>query len=284
MRGSQVIIFVQSSLTPFSVRSLAEADGSYRVKNLRPGIYTLIIAVPMTGEITRTVEIGPSFADSRGRVVINIVYDRKPDAAAKTISSTTLSIPAAAKAQYLEAQACLARHDTQGAIARLKKAVELAPQFSVALNNLGTIAYQERRYGEAESYFREALKQEPDHYAPLVNLGGALLSEGRFAESLEYNLLAVKARPEDALARSQLGQSYFFLNELDKAEVELKKAKSLDPAHFSFPQLVLAEIYARMQNPGSALRELEEFLRLHPDSDRAAAVRNAIQKLRGKAG
>ena len=109
-----------------------------------------------------------------------------------------------------------------------------------------------------------------------------MLSAGKMQESLQYNLLAVKAKPEDALAHAQLGQSYFFLGRLDMAEVELKKAKALDPAHFSYPQLVLAEIYARQQNPSSAVMELEEFLKLHPDSDRAPSLRTLIQKLQGK--
>jgi Flp pilus assembly protein TadD len=281
-RGAQPLIFLQSALTPFNVRTFADLDGSYKFKNLRPGIYSLIVAVPLIGEMTRTIEIGHSFADSKGRVTLNLTFDSKPDTTAKTISAAALSIPSSAKTEYRRAQDCLARNDTPNAIAHLKKAVELAPQFSVALNNLGTIAYQARKYEEAASYFRQALEQEPNDYAPLVNLGGALLSIGRMQESLQYNLLAVKARPEDALAHAQLGQSHFFLGQFDMAEVELKKAKALDPAHFSYPQLVLAEIYAQKQNPSSAIVELEEFLKLHPDSERAPGLRILIQKLRGK--
>jgi len=281
-RNTQLVIFLQSALTPFNVRTMADLGGSYKFKNLRPGIYSLIVAVPLVGEMTRTIEIGPSFADPKGRVTLNLTFDSKPDTTAKTISAAALSIPSSAKTEYRKAQDCLARNDTPGAIAHLKKAVELAPQFSAALNNLGTIAYQAKNYEEAADYFRQALKQEADAYAPLVNLGGALLSAGKVQEALEYNLLAVKARPDDALAHAQLGQSYFFLGRLDMAEVELKKSKALDPAHFSYPQLVLAEIYARQQNPASAIMELEEFLKLHPDSDRAPVLRTLIQKLRGK--
>jgi len=281
-RNTQPVIFLQSVLTPFNVRSLADPDGNYKFKNVRPGIYSLIVAVPLIGEMNRTIEIGPSVADSKGRVTHNVTFDQKPDSTAKTISAVALSISDSAKAEYRKAQDCLARHDTAGAVAHLKKAVALAPQFSVALNNLGTISYQAKNYGEAADYFRQALKQEPNDYAPLVNLGGALLSTGKVQESLEYNLLAVKARPDDALAHAQLGQSYFFLGRLDMAEVELKKSKALDPAHFSYPQLVLAELYVQQQKPSLAVMELEEFLKLHPDSDRAPKLRILLEKLRGK--
>jgi len=281
-RRTPPVVFLQSALTPFAVRTSAEIDGSYKFKNLRPGMYSMIVAVPFIGEMNRTIEIGPSFADSRGRIAFDIRFDARPDSAAKTVSAAALSIPDSAKAEYRKAQERLAKHDTPGAIAHLKKAVELAPQFSAALNNLGTIAYQARQYEEAAAYFRQAHEKEPNDYAPLVNLGGALLSAGKVQESLEYNLLAVKAKPEDALGRSQLGQSYFYLGQLDGAEAELKKAKALDPAHFSYPQLILAEIYLRRQNPAAAAMELEEFLRFHPDSDRAPKLRAIIQNLRGK--
>ncbi len=280
--GNPPVVFLQSALTPFCTRTVAGVDGSYRFKDLRPGMYSLIIAVPLGGETIRTIEIGPSFADSKGRVTGDFVIEFKPSSKAQIISAAALSIPSSAKKEYRRAQDCLARHDTAGAVAHLKKAVELAPQFSVALNNLGTIAYQARNYEEAAGYFRQALEQEPAGYAPLVNLGGALLSAGRVQESLEYNQRATRARPDDALAHAQLGQSYFQLGRLDLAAGELKKAKALDPAHFSYPQLVLAEIYMRQQDTSSAITEIEEFLKLHPDSNRAPNLKILLEKLRGK--
>jgi tetratricopeptide (TPR) repeat protein len=281
-RGRRPVIYLQSARTPFNASTLAEIDGSYKFKKLLPGIYTLTVAIPLTGEVTRTIEISPSFADAKARVTLNLTFDAKPDLAAKTISAAALGISAAAKTEYRKAQDCLARHDTAGAVAHLKKAVELAPQFSMALNNLGTIAYQARNYEEAANYFRQALEQEPGDYSPLVNLGGALLSSGKLKESLNYNLRAVKARPEDALAHAQLGNNYFYLGQLDMAEVELKRAKSLDPAHFSYPQLLLAEIYVQKRDPASAVLELEEFLKLHPDSERASHVRKVMLNLQVK--
>jgi Tfp pilus assembly protein PilF len=276
-------VFLHSALTPFSQKTVADSFGEFKFKNLRPGLYTVIVAAPMRGEVIRTIDIGPSFADSKGKVTLNVTFEPAATEEARRVSTAALSISSRAKDEYRKAQDRLARHDTAGAIAHLKKAVELAPQFSAARNNLGTIAYQSRNYTEAESYFRQALAQDPDAYSPLVNLGGALLSGGKTQESLKYNLLAVRARPADALGRSQLGQSYMYLGQLDLAEVELKKAKALDPGHFSFPQLVLAEIYARRQDFSRAALEVEEFIKLHPDSDRTPALRKILEQLRGKA-
>ncbi|MFB3068480.1 MAG: tetratricopeptide repeat protein, partial [Acidobacteriota bacterium] len=137
-------------------------------------------------------------------------------------------------------------------------------------------------YRQAEEHFREALQQEADLYPPLVNLGGALLSQGKLEESLPINLRAVETRPDDALAQSQLGQSYFFLGQLDSAERHLKQAKALDPRHFSFPQLVLAQIYQLRQDSPSLIGEFEEFLQYHPDSELVPQVTEWLRQARAR--
>ena len=188
-----------------------------------------------------------------------------------------LAIPEKAEREFIRADEFLLRQDIKGAIEHLKKAVEIAPQYSIAWNKLGTIAYQTHQYRQAEEYFRKSLQTDPEAYSPLVNLGGTLLSLQLYEDSLQYNQAAVKAMPADALAHSQLGQSYFYLARLDDAEMHPKRAKALDPGHFSFPQLFLAEIYFRNNQLKAVIAELEELLKLHPDSDWAPRIREMLK-------
>ena len=58
-----------------------------------------------------------------------------------------------------------------------------------------------------------------------------------------------------------------------------RRAREIDPAHFSHPQLTLAEIYVRRGDRESALAELRDFLKRHPDSPQAAAAREKIANL-----
>jgi Flp pilus assembly protein TadD len=276
------VVFLHSVSAPFAARTFASPSGEFKFKSLLTDIYLLSIVIHRVGEQVKTIDVGPTHADSKGRIKVRVLFERKPQTLSPTISTTDLAISNAAKTEYRKAHDCMARSDTAGAIAHLNKALELSPRFPDALNTLGTIAYKARNYTEAERYFRRSLELAPEAYPPLVNLGGALLSEGKWQESLDYNLRAVKVRPDDALAHSQLGQSYFALGQLDAAESALKNAKALDLGHFSFPQLVLAGIYLKKNDPAMAVREFEEFLKLHPDTDRADSVRKAIQQLRGK--
>jgi len=236
------------------------------------------------GDLQRTVEVGPSLADSKGRV--NVTIDLRnagvqlnPENTAR-VSIRELAIPKDARREYEDAQKALGRRDVPSAVALLKRAVLLAPQFSLAWNLLGTIAYQTGQYVEAEMDFRKGLEADPDAYAPLVNLGGVLLNLARWDEALEYNRQAVLKNPGDALANSQLGMSYFYLGQLDFAERYLTAAKQIDAAHFSHPQVLLAEIHLRRNEPEAAAAEFEDLLRLHPDLPNASQIRAQIAQIR----
>ena len=279
--GLLPVIFLHGSTTPFLAETVADPSGRFKFKDLLAGMYTVAVVVPQGGQLQQTVDIGPGSADARRRVEQSFTLDF-PDAPPDwhTVSAVALSIPEKARREYGKARQRLRARDAAGATLFLRKAVEIAPRYVDAWNNLGTIAYQSRDYRQAEVYFREALKHDPDAYAPLVNLGGALLSQGRAPDSLPVNKQAFAARPGDALANSQLGQSYYLLGQPDSAEPYLKQAKALDPRHFSFPQLVLAEIYRQRRDYAAWAAELEEFLRYHPDSSVAPAAREALQQAR----
>jgi tetratricopeptide (TPR) repeat protein len=114
----------------------------------------------------------------------------------------------------------------------------------------------------------------------LVNLGGVSLNLNKLDQALQYNRYAALTRPNDALANSQLGMTYFYLDKLDLAEKYLDAATRLDPAHFSHPQLILAEIALRRKDRAAAAAQLEAFLQYHPDSPDASRVKENLDKLR----
>lgn len=284
-RHNPPLILLQGMKNPFATHTLADPAGNFKFKKLRPDIFTLIVYVAFAGEHRQTVEVSPGLADSKRRVFIEVAF--QPNLARKAlqeVSSSQLSVSEKAIKELEKALKRLEKRDREGAVAHLKKSVEISPQFIEGWNTLGTMAYQSGNYELAESYFREALEHDPDSYAPMVNLGGALLSQGKIRESLPWNMAAVEARPDDALAHSQVGLSYYYLGRFREAEKHLKQAVALDPGHFSYPQLPLADIYLRNQDLKSAVRELEHFLRLHPDAEQASIVKRQVEIIYSKAG
>lgn len=279
-------VSIYGATTPFSKATQSDHSGRFRFRSLLAGSYTLAIAVPGRGEARLTVDVGPANADAKGRVEVTFnLRDsdfsfRDVARARSAISVRQLAIPERAWTEYEAAQKDLARRDADAAVAHLERAVALGPQFQAAWNTLGTIAYQTRKYPRAEQCFRQALAQDPDAYEPLVNLGGVLLNLEKPAEARLYNERAVSQRPNDALANSQLGMSLFELGKFDSAEKYLNRAIEIDPAHFSHPQLTLAEIHLRQGRPKQASDDLENFLAHHPDWPKSMEVRAAIARLR----
>lgn len=279
-------VHLHGATTPFSTAAESDLQGRFHFRKLLKGTYTLVVYEAGRGEVRRTVEVGPSLADSKGRVsvTIDLGHSEVESGAAlerrAKVSVGQLSIPKLAWREYEQADKNLERRDAAGAVAHLERAVEIAPAFSPAWNRLGTIAYQTGRYAAAEADFRKALQADPEAFEPLVNLGGVLISLGKLDEALKYNLDAVHQRPNDALANSQLGMAYYYTGRLDAAEKYLTIARQIDPAHFSHPQRLLAEIYFKRNQPVAAAAELEDLLKRHPDLADAAKIRDAIAHLK----
>jgi Tfp pilus assembly protein PilF len=271
---------------PFHAFVVSDDSGRFAFKKLAAGTYTLAVFVPGRGEARKTVEVGPGTADSHGHVVLHL--DLKDSdyvygdimRQEHSVSARELTIPDKALHEYQESRKYLGRRDTGEAVKHLQHAVEIAPQFSAAWNELGTIAYQTQQFERAEECFRKALDQDAKAYEPLVNLGGVLVTLGKTEEAWKFNAFAVLERPGDALANSQMGMTYFQMGDLEHAAKYLEKARQLDAAHFSHPQLMLAEIHLRRGERTAAAECLEDFLRHHPDWPQAAKMREAIESLK----
>jgi tetratricopeptide (TPR) repeat protein len=287
--ATRASVWLHGATAPFEDNALSDGDGHFRFRGLLAGTYTLAAFVPERGEMRRTIEVGPSQADPRNRIEVTVELrdgefeSRDSLRREALVSAKELAIPERARREYDEAEKRLARRDVEGAVAHFGRAVELAPQFSGAWNHLGTIAYQARDYPRAESCFRKALDADPQSFQPLVNLGGVSINLSKFEEALKYNLYAALTHPNDALANSQLGISYFYLDKLDLAQKYLTAAKRIDPAHFSHPQLILAEIALQRQDRAAAAAEWEDFLHYHPDSQEAGKIQEKLAQVRGPA-
>jgi Tfp pilus assembly protein PilF len=277
------IVTLHGATSPFHRETQSGLDGRFTFKSIPPASYQLLIFLPGRGEVRKTIEVGPGTAGKGRRVELAIRLDdlRVEAGRGATVSMRELQVPDAARKAFQSATKRLSQNDIPGAVAELNRAVGIAPDYAAAWNHLGTISYQTRDYAQAEKHFRRALEADANAYEPLVNLGGALLSLQRFSDAWEVNVRAVTTRPNDPLANSQMGMTYFALGKLDLAEKYLKEALRHDPGHFSFPQLMLADIYLRRGDAPRAVEQLEDFVRRHPDAPQSPRIRDKLAEMRG---
>lgn len=278
--------FVQLSgpYGPVDFSTSADAGGSYKIKKVPAGIYLLTAFVPRVARIKRTIEVGPSFADKKGRVEASFRLESRPRRpGGYQVSAEQLAIPDKARGEFEKGRQRMQARDLSRAAEHFRKAVDLAPQFASAWYNLGVIASHQKRLPEAAEHYRRTLHYTPENYQALLSLGSVLLAQNLAAEAIPPNEQAVKARADDPQAQAQLAYSYFLTGRLQEAEVHFRKTISLDPANYHYPQIFLAQICQQRQDAAGMVRELEEFVRLHPDSEKAREVARMLEELRPQA-
>jgi Tfp pilus assembly protein PilF len=201
------------------------------------------------------------------------------DAAQKhRVTTTGLTIPRRAQEEWQKAFD--AKDNLEKAKKHLEKAIELAPDFEAALNDLGTIYHRRQQYAEAAALFERALKVNPESMTARVNLGGTLIGLKQYEHALAENLRVLTVRPNDALAHGQAGLALFHLQRYQEAISHLQHSKQSDPHLPLLPGFLLANVYDVLGNNRAAIAEYEDFLKMHPRYRDRAEVEARIRALR----
>jgi tetratricopeptide (TPR) repeat protein len=119
---------------------------------------------------------------------------------------------------YNLALAYISIDQKERAIEHLRKAIELAPWFSSAYNNLGVLMMKQGKYDEAFDNFMRALSYDEHSAIAHNNLSFILIKKGRFAEALSESKTALALQKDFTRAFYNLGIIY-------KHEKSLTKAK-----------------------------------------------------------
>ncbi len=82
----------------------------------------------------------------------------------------------------------------------VRKALELNPQYPTAWNNLGALLVKQGKFREATETFEKSLELMPDNESVHRNLGAVLIRQGKLAEGTEYSNSALRLNPRSAEA------------------------------------------------------------------------------------
>lgn len=136
------------------------------------------------------------------------------------------------------------------------------------LAHIGSCLSAMGRLGEAESYFREALKGLDDpltHY----NMGLLLALTGRLNEAVKEYEAALDRDPMHSDARTNLAAALARQGQLDRAAEELRRLLEYDPENAG-ARTNLGLVLLQQGHREPARRQLEEALRLNPQLAPAA--------------
>ncbi len=133
-----------------------------------------------------------------------------------------------------------AKGDIDKAIAEYKRALELAPDYAEAHNNLGNLLKDQKKYDEAIVHFESSIRIFPDNPSTHNNLGTAYAMKGDVNKAAVYFAKAVRIQPTYFDARQNLGNAYMLQGRLDAAEKELSEAVKMAKGGMAYEQQRLA--------------------------------------------
>lgn len=111
-----------------------------------------------------------------------------------------------------------------------------------ALNLLGKIAVQEKRFADAINIFYRALTVDSKQFEALLGIGISHLLSRRFEIAIQYFDQCISISPNASSALFNRALSYKELNHLPLAQADLLKVIELEPGHWS-ANINLALIY-----------------------------------------
>lgn len=143
----------------------------------------------------------------------------------------------------------------EAAIAEYLAAQQINADRPEAQLNLGLMEVRRGRAGEAERYYRQALKLQPSFAPAYVNLSDLYREQGRDADGEKLLREAVRAAPDDASVAHALGLALVRQHKTDEALLWLKRAAERAPGDARY-----AYVYGVALNSSGQSRKAMEVL------------------------
>jgi len=154
------------------------------------------------------------------------------------------------------------------AIAELRRAVAIYPEYPDALNNLGNSYTLAGAPDSAVATFRRALGVDSTYARARLGLGLARFNQGQFEDAVPFLERYLDTHPQAVEAWQALGKSYGRLGRMDRAVDALERASALDPRDVN----LLKDLAVAYGMSGDDRRALETALRAAERDPRDAVL------------
>ncbi len=150
------------------------------------------------------------------------------------------------------------------AITQYRTALKIKPDYPEAYYNLGLALSECGRLDEAIVNYRKALEIKPVFAAAYNNLGAALAGRGQFDEAIASCRKALAIAPNDADTYSNFGMALAGAGRMEDAIAEYRKAVEINPneakSHYN-----LGNALVNCQRIDEAITQYEKALQIEPN-------------------
>ena len=271
----------------------ADSSGRFKFSGLRSGVYIVRaepIGTPYEEQIQR-VEFQSISAGRGGRgpsaeepFMVDLIVRRKKAQTASQPSGVDFAqtVPDAARVEYKRGMNSLKDNKSEEGIASLKKAIEIFPDYYLALESLGTEYVKREEFAAAVPVLKHAIEVNRRGFKSLYALGVAHLKLNHTEEAIQRLQEAARGDSNNPNIYMMLGLAYGYNRAFVEAETSFKKAYQLGGEQAAEAHFYLAGIYNKQGKYSDAARELELYLKEAKDLKDRARIVEMINKLKAK--
>ncbi|MBI3950561.1 MAG: tetratricopeptide repeat protein [Acidobacteria bacterium] len=270
-------------LAPFRAEvgqtSFSDDEGRFTFYDLRQGSYK--VSASATGYTTETHMVDLFGGSQNIQIVLRRSDSASNSAPARAVPAAELAAPPKARERYQKGMRELERRKFEKSIEHLQAAIKEYPPYASAYSGLGIAHIQMRNRDLAREAFEKALGLDANSVEAHLGMGLVCNDEERYADAEKYLMKAQQLNPADWHVHYELGRTYYGLNQLERAEKNLRRAHE---AHHDYGNLhlLLANVLVLQNNYAEGLAEMEEFLKIAPNTPLAPQVREKVKLLKAE--
>jgi tetratricopeptide (TPR) repeat protein len=255
--------------------------GRFRFANLPRGQYVVSVSARCFSAPQQQAELVHVFRSY-------LLFELKPDMSSPDCRKSAEAgapglidarVPAEARKAFEEGRAALLQKKVKDGIDRLKRAVELYPDFFEAHLLLGTTYMDAREWEKADEVLGRASALNDKSALALFSLGEVRRQRKLYTEAEAALQAGLKLEEASWQGHFILGRLYLDTNDVIKAAPHIGRTLQLKP-DFAEAHLFGGNILLKVGQPARALIEYEEYLRLAPSGEYAAPTRELVAKLK----
>lgn len=283
---SQAVKVILRSMRGDHTLGYTDTQGTFEMRGVAPGEYTIEVEADSQRQYE---EVSTRVTVNRAATSLVTIYLKEKREAARergpggpVVSATELSqqVPGPARKEFERASEAGRGGRAEEAVAHLRKALEIFPDYLMARNDLGTHLLALGRLDEAAEELRRAVRLDPKAFNPQLNLCIVLVEQQKFAEAVDELEKALALDARAPAARLYAGRAYLALGVLERAEKELNAAYEFGGGRYALALFHLGHLYMDKGERDLALRAFETYLREAPDAANAEQVKRMIGILR----
>jgi len=264
-----------------------DSSGQFTIRGLGQGRFTFRVETTGTPYEEQTQQIELQALRVRGGnetfpldIVLKFKKGKEPGAG--NVSVFAQEVPSPARKEYESGVKSLKNQKTGQAIAFLKKAIQIFPDYYDALELLGTEYIKAAQYEAGLPLLTHALEVNKRSFKCTYGLGVAHLKLNRLPQAIEHLEKAAEMEPNSANTQMMLGLAYGTGGAFDKSEAAFRKALQIGGDAAAEAHFYLAGLFNKQNRYSDARQELEQFLKEGKNIKDPAQIKSMIEKLKEK--